>query len=202
MNENEAKIEKLLNIKTSGRDDTRANTFNYPYEPTEYAVLERLVQSGLINKKNTLIDYGSGKGRVPFYISYETGCKSIGVEYDERLFTRALQNMERYIKPDKVSFVNENAVSYQIPEEADRFFFFNPFSVEVLKSVIGKIIEAWFEKGCEGEEYLFFYYPSDEYVAFLMQENRLSFYDEIDCQDIFPESRESKRERILIFEIC
>ncbi len=28
--------EKLLRIKTTGRDDSRSNTYRYPYEPTSY----------------------------------------------------------------------------------------------------------------------------------------------------------------------
>lgn len=57
----------LLNIRTSGRDDTIANQLNYPYEPTPYRVLERLAKSEYIGKKNVLLDYGCGKGRVDFY---------------------------------------------------------------------------------------------------------------------------------------
>lgn len=38
--------------------------------PTSYMVLERLANSGLIRKNNTLIDYGTEKGRVCFYLSY------------------------------------------------------------------------------------------------------------------------------------
>ena len=30
----EKEWEKLLRIKTTGRDDTRSDTFRYPYEPT------------------------------------------------------------------------------------------------------------------------------------------------------------------------
>lgn len=117
-------LEKLLGIKTTGRDDTRADSYNYPYEPTDYCVLKRLAESGYIGKKNHLIDYGCGKGRVSFYLSYEIGCHSIGVEYDERLFNRACKNNEV-----------------------------------------------------------------------------LSFVDEIDCEDLFANSKEAQRERILIFKV-
>ena len=58
----EKQWDKLLKIKTSGRDDTKSNTYYYPYEPTPYAVLERLASSGYIGKSNTLLDYGCGKG--------------------------------------------------------------------------------------------------------------------------------------------
>ncbi len=61
--------DKLLKIKTTGRDDSHSDTYKYPYEPTPYAVLERLANSGLITKKDVLLDYGSGKGRVEFFLS-------------------------------------------------------------------------------------------------------------------------------------
>ena len=89
MNETESQWDKLLKIKTTGRDDSHADQYRYPYEPTPYSVLERLANSGLIGKGNTLLDYGTGKGRVCFYLSYQTRCHSIGVEYDERIFSGA-----------------------------------------------------------------------------------------------------------------
>lgn len=198
-NMEESKIETLLNIKTTGRDDTRANSFNYPYEPTDYCVLKELVQSGLIGKKNHLIDYGSGKGRVSFYLSYETGCSCTGVELDERLYNRALKNHGSFIKKNKVSFVNENAVNFIVPDDADRMFFFNPFSKEVLAAVLKKIIESSVRN--PREILLFFYYPSDEYMGMLMTQNELSFYDEIDCSELFPNSKEINREQIVIFQV-
>ena len=62
----EQEWEQVLQIKTTGRDDSRSDTEHHPYEPTDYCVLERLANSGYITKQNTLIDYGSGKGRVSF----------------------------------------------------------------------------------------------------------------------------------------
>ena len=44
---------------------------------------------------------------------------------------------------------------------------------------------------------LFFYYPSDEYVGWLMTVDELMFVDEIDCRDLF--EGENGRERILVF---
>ncbi len=42
-------------------DDSNADQYRYPYEPTPYSVLERLANTGYIRKNNTLIDYGCGK---------------------------------------------------------------------------------------------------------------------------------------------
>ena len=47
MNQNETQWDKLLKIKTSGRDDSHSDQYRYPYEPTSYMVLERLANSGL-----------------------------------------------------------------------------------------------------------------------------------------------------------
>ena len=46
---------------------------------------------------------------------------------------------------------------------------------------------------------LLFYYPSDEYISYLMTVDELEFDDEMDCSDLFEGKNE--RERILIFRI-
>lgn len=196
MGEQDVKFDRLLRIRTSGRDDTRADQYRYPYEPTDYCVLERLANSGYIRKQNRLLDYGCGKGRVDFYLSYQTRCHSIGIEYDERMLQTALDNQKGAASAGLTQFVLADAVEYSLPEDVDRIFFFNPFSVELLAKVIDRILTSYYET--PRELLLFFYYPSDEYVAFLMTQEHLLFSDEIDCSDLF-EGRNS-RERILIFE--
>ena len=47
----ENKWDKLLKIKTAGRDDSQSDQYRYPYEPTPYSVLERLGNTGYIRKK-------------------------------------------------------------------------------------------------------------------------------------------------------
>lgn len=195
MNSTEASWEKLLNIRTTGRDDTGADTYRYPYEPTPYTVLERLANSGLIGRKNCLIDYGCGKGRVGFYLAYQVGCHSVGIEYDERIYQAAVRNKQQATQSSKVEFCLTNAEEYEVDSEADRFYFFNPFAVELLHKVIHRIANSYYDN--PRQMLLFFYYPSDEYVAMLMSVDELTFYDEIDCSDLFAE--EVNRERILVF---
>ena len=96
-----------------------------------------------------------------------------------------------------VSLEKADAVSFKVPPEADRFYFFNPFSVEILKKVMGRIRESYYEK--QRELLLFFYYPQDEYISYLMTVEELMFLDEIDCIDLFP--GENPRERIVVFEL-
>lgn len=196
MNMNEEKWDRLLQIRTSGRDDSHADQYRYPYEPTPYCVLERLADSGYLRKGNTLLDYGCGKGRVEFFLSWQTRCRSIGIEYDKRIYEKAAENQKRAAAAGRVTFELANAEQFQVPEEADRIYFFNPFSLEILQKVISRIIASYY--AVPREILLFFYYPSDEYISFLMTVDELTFSDEIDCGDLFQEK--DPRERIVIFE--
>lgn len=189
--------DKLLGIKTSGRDDTNADSYRYPYEPTPYSVLERLANEGYLKKGDVLLDYGCGKGRVDFFLAYQTKCTAIGIEYDERIFQKAVENKESANYGGRVSFVKEDAQQYEVPADVNAFYFFNPFSVELLSSVLLKIKESYYNS--PREMLFFFYYPSDEYIARLMQDEILSFDDEVDCGDLF-ESKD-ERERVMVFRV-
>ena len=195
MSNNESTWDKLLQIKTSGRDDSNADQYRYPYEPTPYSVLERLANSGLIRKKDVVLDYGCGKGRVDFFLSYQTKASALGIEYDERIYQGALDNKKTAVSGARTEFVMVRAEEYEVPSEVNRYFFFNPFSVELLRKVMARIMDSYYEN--PRETYLFFYYPSEEYISYLMTVDELEFYDEIECSDLF-EGNDS-RERIMIF---
>ncbi|MDO5406202.1 MAG: SAM-dependent methyltransferase [Eubacteriales bacterium] len=194
----ETRWDDLLKIKTNGRDDSNSDCCNYPYEPTPYTVLERLASSGYITKKNTLADYGCGKGRADFFLSYQTRCRSIGIEYDERIYERAIKNQETAISANRTTFLLKRAEEFPVGTAIDRFYFFNPFSVEILRKVMRRILESWYEH--PRDMLLFFYYPSDEYISYLMTVDELTFADEISCEDLF--EGKNRRERILIFTVA
>lgn len=197
MNNNEKIWDELIKVKTTGRDASRANQYHYPYEPTPYPVLERLTNSGLLRKNDVILDYGCGKGRVEFFISYQTRAKTIGIEYDERIYAAARSNQKTAISADYVSFLLQKAEDYEVPSEVNRFYFFNPFSIEILRKVMAKIIDSYYQE--PRRMLLFFYYPSDEYISYLMTIEELEFMDEIDCRDLFKE--DNQRERIVIFQV-
>lgn len=189
-------MDKELKIQTAGRDDYKEDEHHHPYEPTPYTVLERLAESEYITKDNIFVDYGCGKGRVDFYLSSEIGCQTIGVDFDGRMIKKALENGNSFVGKRKPKFLHISAENYEIAD-ADSFYFFNPFPIEILHSVLGRILESYYEN--PRTMTLFFYYPDEEYVAYLMTKDELMFVDEIDCMDLF--QGKNKRERILIFEI-
>jgi SAM-dependent methyltransferase len=197
MTDKENSWDKHLQIKTVGRDDTNSDEYRYLYEPTPYSVLERLASTGLFGKGDAVLDYGCGKGRVGFFMSYRTKAEAVGIEYDEAIYQNALENSKTAIPKAKAEFVLTRAEEYEVPPEINRCYFFNPFSVEILQKAMARIIESWYAD--PREILLFFYYPSDEFMCYLMTVDELEFYDEIDCADLF-EGNDS-RERIMVFEL-
>ena len=197
MTDKEHSWDKLLQIRTTGRDESNADAYHHPYEPTPYTVLDRFAKSGLIGKDDVILDYGCGKGRVGFFLSYRTKVKTIGIEYDERIYQGALENRETTISRIKPDFVLTRAEEYEVPPEVNRCYFFNPFSVEILHKVMARIIESWYAH--PREIFLFFYYPADEYISCLMTVDELDFYDEIECEDLF--DGKDPRERIMVFQL-
>jgi len=197
MTDHENTWDKLLQINTTGRDETNADEYHHPYEPTPYSVLERLANSGLIGKDDVVLDYGCGKGRVGFFLSYRAKAKTVGVEYDGRIYESALENRKATNSRIKPDFVLTRAEEYEVPAEVNRCYFFNPFSVEILHAVCARIIESWYDS--PREVFLFFYYPADDFLAYLMTVDELEFYDEIECDDLFEGN--DPRERIMIFQL-
>ena len=195
--DNEKNWDSYLQIHTVGRDDTNADEYHHPYEPTDYPVLERLAKSGFIGEEDVVLDYGCGKGRVGFFLSYRTRARTIGIEYDARIYEEALENRKSTISRVKPDFVLTRAEEYEVPAEVNRCYFFNPFSVEILHKVMARILDSWYE--APREIFLFFYYPSDDFLSCLMTVDELEFYDEIECDDLFADS--DPRERILIFQL-
>ena len=149
--------DKLLQIRTVGRDDTNSDEYRYPYEPTPYCVLERLVDYGLVGGEDVVLDYGCGKGRVGFFLTYRTKAAAIGIEYDDRMDQAALENRSSTISRLKPDFLLTRAEEYAVPKAVNRCYFFNPFSVEILHKVMARILESYYEN--PREMLLFFYYP-------------------------------------------
>ena len=138
---------------------------------------------------------GCGKGRVDFFLEKRTKARTIGIEYDARIYASAVENQKS--GKFKAEFVLTRAEEYPVPPEVDRCYFFNPFSVEILHKVMARILESYYAS--PREMLLFFYFPSDEFISYLMTVDALDFYDEIPCDDLF--DSQAQRERILIFAL-
>ena len=197
MADNENTWDKRLHIKTSGRDDTNSDGYFYPYEPTPYGVLERLVEGGYFAEGDVVLDYGCGKGRVGFFLAHRTRASTIGIEYNERIYKQALKNQQSATSKARTQFLLCKAEDYEVPPTVNRCYFFNPFSVEILQKVLANVIASYYEM--PREVLLFFFYPSDEYISHLMRVDELEFCGEIPCEGMI--EADPRRERVAIFRL-
>ena len=190
----ELQWDRKLKIRTVGIEDAHADLHHNRCEPTPYAVLERLVESGYVTNDSKWIDYGCGKGRVGFYLHHRTGCRVTGVECDRDVYTQALENQISY-GSDLVTVHCGFAETFPVGD-ADHFYFFNPFSVEILRAVLRQIMSSWYENPRTMR--LFFYYPTDDYLTELMTSD-LVLLDKIDCKDLF--FKDFLKENIIILQV-
>ena len=132
-------------------------------------------------------------------MNHVLGCSAVGIEYNPSLYQDALDNLRNYAgrtADGRVRFLCENAEYYD-PLDANRFYFFNPFSEKLLRAVIRRIVNACFD--APREMYLFFYYAPDPCRCMLMREEYLEFVEEISCRDLF--HNDDPLESILVFRV-
>ena len=190
---NDREWDKRLRIRTVGRED-EANANYSPYEPTPYAVLQRLADSGHVRRRHHLLDYGCGKGSVAFFMTSVIGCRVTGIDHSEKLIAIARENRRACRAGDRVALARCLAEQYPIADE-DAFFFFNPFSCRVFEGVLRRLSASWRER--PRPLTLLFYYPSEEYLRVLDEAPELRRVDVIPCQDLF--SGSDPRELIAVY---
>jgi SAM-dependent methyltransferase len=170
--------DKLLNIKTRGDQNGFNESFHYHrYEPTPYHALEILFEQYQLSSSDRIVDFGCGKGRLNFFINHLFNSSVVGVEMNEIFYQEAVENRNSYLKQnknneDKIHFHCCLAQEYQIDPLDNRFYFFNPFSIQIFMNIINHILLS-VEKS-EREIELILYYVSEDYIYFL--DNQTSFY--------------------------
>jgi len=190
---NDREWDKRLHIKTIGREDESNRNYS-PYEPTPYSVLERLAKSGHIRRKDRLLDYGCGKGRVALFMASVVGCRATGIDHARKLIDIAVENRRSARLGDRVTFSCCRAEQYEIRDE-NVFFFFNPFSEKIFEGVLRRISRSRQES--PRALTVICYYPSEAYLQCLDATPEMKRLDDIDCNDLF--SSQSARERIVVY---
>jgi SAM-dependent methyltransferase len=194
--------DKLFNIKTGGDQEGFSNSLHYHrYEATPYSALEELFIHYRLNGSDHIVDFGCGKGRLNFYIHHLFKATVVGVEMNETYYQNAIKNRSSYLKKtnngkDKILFYCCLAEEYQIDSLDNRFYFFNPFSLQIFRKTINNILLSVekFERDID----LILYYPSEEYVFFL--ENYTTF--ELKVEIKLPQLYEhDPNERFLVYRL-
>lgn len=187
-----------LNIQTEEiQNDSRDTYHRHRYEPTPYEVLDELFSHYTPVEDDVIVDYGCGLGRLNFYLEKRFSLRSTGVEYSEIYYRRALENKERYSgKKDNINFVHCAAEDYVVSTRETVFYFFNPFSVDVFRRVINRILLSWQET--PRTLTLILYYPEDETVFYLENHTSFQLVDEIAAGE---QVRSDRRERFCLYRL-
>jgi len=160
-------FDEIINIHTSGDQIGFHKSFHYHrYEPTPYQGLEKLFSEYGLRSSDRLVDFGCGKGRLPFYIHHTFRASAAGVEMSEDFYREALENLQTY-KGEKarISFQCILAQEYEITPQDSHFYFFNPFSVKIFMKVVNSILLSAEENPRKMD--IILYYPSEDYIFYL-----------------------------------
>ena len=192
----EKDCDELLHINTSGTQTGFYKSFHYHrYEPTPYWILEKLVDEYDIASEDHIVDFGCGKGRLNFFIHYKTGANVKGIEMNEQFLNEAKENLKGYIhnKTERIQFYRCLAEEYKVQSTDNKFYFFNPFTIQIFRQVITNILLSVEEEYREVD--LILYYPSDDYIYYLENQTVFELYKEIVLNQSNP------FERILVYRL-
>lgn len=197
----EIDYETLLNIETQGTDKYHTSHLYHRYEPTPYEVLNLLFKHYTLKPTDHVVDYGCGKGRLNFYIHYHFQVPVTGIEMNEHFYEIALRNKASYLKKhrrgqDALHFYCGLGEEYLVQPNDNKFYFFNPFSIQIFRKIVENILVS-LESHYRDIE-LILYYPSDDYQYFL--DNRTPFI--LKKEISLPNTQKDHRERFLIYGLC
>ena len=114
-------------------------------------------------------------------------------------FDTCINNKKTYSKnsnknKDKINFINIFAEEYKISNFDNKFYFFNPFSLQIFIKVLNNILIS-IENNPRSID-LILYYPSDEYIDYLDNYTAFVLKDEITISNLF---KFDNRQKFLIY---
>jgi SAM-dependent methyltransferase len=132
---------KRLNIESENKPN------GLRYEGTPTIPFCRLMALMDFPRDSVFVDFGSGKGKALIAASLFGFKKVVGVEFSKELCEISRRNVENYIvrKKDIVTefeIFEIDAVNYRIRDDENIFYFYNPFTENVLIKVLCNIINS------------------------------------------------------------
>lgn len=134
--------DELNSLKEKGIDISHAHI----YMPVNYFILERLMNEiAKYDHNKTLLDLGCGKGRV-MIVAAAYGFEQIsGIDISKEFCNEATATTVSYAeKNPQVHFtiINQDALSYDIPDNICCVFLFNPFDELIMTGVVSNILKS------------------------------------------------------------
>ena len=193
-------FDRLIHIKTVGMLEVINQSAHYNrYEATPYKAIEEFFNEYELNNTQNLVDFGSGKGRLPFYIHHRFLIPVRGIEMSNKLYRESIENLESYMQKTKkkknlITFEKCLAQEYEIKSQDNVFYFFNPFSVQIFMKVIENILQSIDQQ--ERSVDLILYYPTIEYIQFLNTRTTFKLVKEVKVSGLY---EHNENERFLLF---
>ena len=111
----------------------------------------------------------------------------------EDLYKNQLEGM---LKASMTEFHEVDEQLNNVEEKDNKFYFFNPFSVQIFMKVIENILKS-FEKNPRDMD-LIIYYPSDEYIQFLEYRTPFMLENEIILEELY---KSDDKEKFVIYSL-
>ncbi len=167
----ERDYDRHLRIQTTGMREWQHQSSHYNrYEATPYEALNVFFTEYELKRTDGVVDFGCGKGRLAFYLHDRFQVSVTGIEMSGQLYQEALENQASYLRKAKrkngtIRFEHCLAEQYKVEAGDNRFYFFNPFSLQIFTKVIHSILQS-VEQHSRSVD-LILYYPTSEYIEFL-----------------------------------
>ncbi len=146
--------DELLKLEKQGIDISHATI----YMPVSYTLLEEVFKqlnaTKLLNSKPVnpaspagrhFLDIGCGKGRALCVAAHFGFKKVTGLDFAKDLCEAAKENLtitKQKISGVEYNVINNDAFYFEIPDDVDCIFFFNPFDEIIMSGVVNNIFES------------------------------------------------------------
>jgi Predicted RNA methylase len=164
-------FDEYLGIETKAceSDALPKRNIYFEYQPTQYSTLEELFTKYSFDVEDHLVDFGCGKGRILIMAAYYS-CKYItGYEIDTERYNNLCKNITSFkniFNSDSLFFThNVNVENITIEDNANKFFFFNPFNLKIYIKVLNAIQASLLRK--KRNIYLFLHFPSNNVLKYI-----------------------------------
>ncbi|WP_342513794.1 SAM-dependent methyltransferase [Sporosarcina sp. FSL K6-1522] len=199
---NEREYDRTLRIRTVGTREWLNQSAHYNrYEATPYIALDELFLSYHLEKADRVVDFGSGKGRLAFYLHHRFQVAATGIEMSGQLYQEALENQESYMRKRREmdSFIRFEcclAEDYEVDMSDNRFYFFNPFSIQIFMKVIDNILLSVEQHKRPVD--IILYYPTTDYSEFLETGTPFELLQEVRVPGLY---EQNDNERFLVYRL-
>ncbi len=148
----EIKGEKKYGINTTGADELKKLenkgidiTHATIYMPVSYKLLEETLKQVNPALNTHFLDIGCGKGRALCIAATQGFKKVTGIDFSKELCGAAKENLaatKQKIPVLHYNIINNDAFYFEIPDDVDCIFFFNPFDETIMSGVANNIVAS------------------------------------------------------------